>query len=170
MTINQKAVVSGVTSSESKSINALVLGMGSYAFGKEQRAVSTVKFMSQVSPYFLITKWEDGSVSQLLARNELEFASTSFGYLGRAKPMWTLMKVLEMPKLFAIVIMAYWKRRCSVVIFLNLLSFLNALPSVLFLKYFRGARLVFYLGDTPTDSATYRLLGKMVDMVSNRFI
>jgi glycosyltransferase involved in cell wall biosynthesis len=126
--------------------------------------------MNRVKPYFLITKWEDGSVSRLLRQNHLEFASTSFGYLGRAKPMWTLVNVLQMPWLFATVISAYLRRRCKIILVLNLLSFVNALPPILLLRYLGRARVSFYLGDIPTNNAANRVLARLANAITERVI
>jgi glycosyltransferase involved in cell wall biosynthesis len=144
--------------------------MGTPAFGKERRAVSALTHMGRVTPYFLISKWEDGSVSRLLKRHDFEFAATSFGYLGRARLTWTLVTLLQMPRLFATVINSYVKRRCHVILILSILSFVNALPPILALKYFARARLVFYLGDIPGNYAVNRILARLINRMADRVI
>ena len=51
----------------------LVIGMGSMAYGKERRAVTALKHMPRIKPYFLTSQWEDGTVSELLRRNGFSF-------------------------------------------------------------------------------------------------
>jgi len=150
--------------------NVLVLGLGAYAFGKEQRAVSTLQHMRRVKPYFLVSKWEDGSVSRLLQEHRFEFASAPFGYLGRAKPLWTLVTLLHLPQLYVNVVQAYWKRNCSVILLLCLHSFVNALIPILFLRYLCNAKVVFYVGDTPRNHKFHRALGRLMNAVADRVI
>jgi glycosyltransferase involved in cell wall biosynthesis len=150
--------------------NVLVLGLGAYAFGKEQRAVSTLQHMRRVKPYFLVSKWEDGSVSRLLQEHHFDFASAPFGYLGRAKQLWTLVTLLHLPQLYVNVVQAYWKRNCSVILLLCLQSFVNAVIPILFLRYLCNAKVVFYVGDTPRNHKFHRALGRLMNAVADRVI
>jgi glycosyltransferase involved in cell wall biosynthesis len=126
--------------------------------------------MRRVNPYFLTSKWEDGSVSRLLRRNGFEFMPTSFGYLGRARPTWTLINLLQMPRLFWVVISSYFKKRCEKVLILNIQSFVNALPPILLLRYLSNAKLVFYLGDIPTNYRPHRLLARLINRLADQLI
>jgi len=151
-------------------LNVLVLGMGAYVFGKEKRAVSAFKHMPRLRPYFLVSKWEDGSVSRLLKDNNLEFSHAPFGYLGRARPLWTLDTLLHTPELYDKVVRAYLKNQCQTILFLNLHPLVNAFPGALFLKIFCGAKLVFYLGDIPGKNLFNRITAWWANQLSNCFI
>jgi len=151
-------------------MNVLILGMGAYAFGKEKRATSALKHMHRIRPYFLISQWEDGSVSRLLQKNGFEFGKASFGYLGQAKPIWTLDNVLRLPWLFWKVINAYLRKKCQAVLVLNISSFVNALPVIFVLKYFKKARLIFYLGDIPSRSRFHQLLAPLINRSAEKII
>lgn len=160
----------GIELMQREPVNILVIGMGSWAFGKERRAVSVIKHMPLVWPYFLTQKWEDGSVSRLLQEHNFEFAYTSFGYLGRAKPLWTLINCLQMPVLWATMISAYIKKRCRVILILSIHAFVNASIPILVLKCLGRARLVFYLGDIPTNDSFHRAIARLVNKVTDRVI
>src|SRR5437016_8206794 len=90
----------------------LVIGMGSYAYGKERRAVTALKHMPRIRPHFLTTIWEDGTVSELLRANGFEFTPVSVGYLGRARLRWTLQNMCLMPRLFWTVLRKYRELHC----------------------------------------------------------
>lgn len=153
-----------------KTTNILVLGLGTYAFGREQRAVSTLRHMRRVKPYFLVSKWEDGSVSRLLQEHHFEFAFVPFGYLGRAKLIWTLVTLLHLPQLYVNVVQAYRKRHCSVILLLCIHPLVNALIPILFLRYLCNAKVVFYVGDTPRNHKIDRALGRLMNAVADRVI
>lgn len=155
---------------EARSTNILVVGMGSWAFGKERRAVSTLSHMHQVKPHFLTSKWEDGSVSRLLRGHNFEFTPTSLGYLGCSRPTWTLINVLQMPRLFLTAVNTYLRRNCEAVLLLSIQSFVNILPAVLFLKWFSHAKVVFYLGDIPINNSIFRAVGRIVNGVAGHVI
>lgn len=153
-----------------RSVGALVIGLGSMAYGKERRGILTLKHMENVNPHFLTSKWEDGSVTRLLQQNEFGFTRTSFGYLGRARPTWTLINVLHMPHLFWTVIRKYVQEHCALILILNIQSFVNASPAILLLKYFTNARLVFYLGDIPKDYGVNRFVGRLIARMADKVI
>jgi hypothetical protein len=69
--------------------NILVMGMGAFAFGREKRAVEIMKYADRISPYFIVSRWQDGSVGKLLERYGFSFTVSSVGYLGRKKIFWT---------------------------------------------------------------------------------
>lgn len=147
----------------------LVIGMGSYAYGKERRAVTALKHMPKIRPHFLTTVWEDGTVSGLLRRNGFEFTPATMGYLGRARLGWTIKNFLLMPSLFIKALHAFRRNHCCGILVLALQAFANLLPVLWFLKTFVRARIVFYLGDIPGDRATNRALcrvmGSMADVI-----
>jgi glycosyltransferase involved in cell wall biosynthesis len=143
--------------------------MGTPAFGKERRAVTALKNMPRIKPHFLTSQWEDGSVSDLLRQNGLEFTPTSIGYLGRARLRWTLLNVCLMPRLFLTVLRKYREQRCRGILILALSSFVNTLPPILLLKYCFKGQLVFYLGDIPANTGPNRvvcsLMGRLADAI-----
>ena len=145
----------------------LVIGMGSYAYGKERRAVTALKHMPRIRPHFLTTVWEDGTVSDLLRRNGFEFTQATVGYLGRARLGWTLKNILLMPSLFIKTLVAFRKNRCCGVLVLALQGFANLLPVLWLLKIVARARFVFYLGDIPANSGTNRALCRFVGAMAN---
>jgi len=153
-----------------KKMNVLVLGMGASAFGRERRAVSTSKHMDQVQPYFLISQWEDGSVSRLLEENNLDFGFAPFGYLGRAKPVWTLITILNLPRLYFEVLRAYFRNRCNIILMLCFHPLINAFLPVLFLKLLFRAKPIFYLGDIPANHFFHRLTARVVRWFGSRMI
>ena len=148
----------------------LVIGMGSIASGKEQRAVTALKHMPRIKPYFLTSQWEDGTVSHLLRENGFEFTATSFGYLGRARVRWTLLNIRLMPGLFSTMLRTYRAQRTQGILVLALSSFTNALPAILLLRYFCGAHLVFYLGDVPANTVPNRAVYQIMRWVSDAII
>lgn len=153
-----------------QTVNSLVIGLGAMAYGKERRAVRTFKQLTHVRPYFFTSKWEDGTVSELLRQHQLEFGSAPFGYLGRAKPTWTLIALLHMPLLCFKVIKVYLKKRCNVIVVVSTGAFVNALPAILLLKYVLRAKLVFYLGDSPKDYAVNRVLARLMNATTQNVI
>ncbi len=144
--------------------------MGAEAFGRETRAVTSLLHMKRVRPVFLISRWEDGTVSRLLTRHNLPFTKTSFGYLGRAHPLWTLINILQMPILYVVVVVTCVKRRCRVVLVLNVHAFVNALPAILFLRFVLRRTIVFYVGDIPDDSLVSRWVARWINRTSSRVV
>ena len=155
---------------EGNIVNSIVVGLGSMAYGKERRAVRTFKLLPHVRPYFLASKWEDGSVTHLLKENELEYGIAPFGYLGRAKPWWTLIALLHIPILCFKVVSAYLRRRCNVVVVISAGAFINALPAMLILKYLFRARVIFYLGDSPRPYWVNRIVGSLIKRTTRQII
>src|SRR5438128_3246862 len=102
----------------SDAIPWLVIGVGSVAYGKERRAVTSLKHMPRIRPHFLTTQWEDGTVSELLRAHGFEFTPTSLGYLGRARWRWTLLNIRLMPRLFRTVLRTHRQQRCPGVLVL----------------------------------------------------
>lgn len=148
----------------------LVIGMGSTAFGRERRAVSAFKQMERVEPHFLITQWEDGTVSRLLQRNNLSFSYASLGYVGFDNLLWTLDNIIRWPLLYGVVIGTYLRKSCRSVVVLDVTSLLNVTPALLVLKYFLGARLIFYLGDIPRNTRFHRFLASVVNRLADEII
>jgi glycosyltransferase involved in cell wall biosynthesis len=148
----------------------LVLGMGAEAFGREKRAVTMLENIKSASLYFLISKWENGTVSSLLRSAGLEYGYAPFGYLGRAHPVWTLVALAHLPSTLVKVVRAYLMKRCDMILMLCIHPFVNAFPAVMLLRYLAGARLIFYMGDTPLNSRPYRLIGRLIDRLAHRVI
>src|ERR1700752_15450 len=156
--------------SQVETLNSLVIGLGAMAYGKERRAVRTFKSLQNVRPYFFTSKWEDGSVSQLLKENQLEFGIAPFGYLGRAKIGWTLVALAHLPILCFKIISAYLKQRCNVIVIISAGAFVNGLPAMLALRYLCRARLIFYLGDSPRVYWVNKLVARLIKMTSRQVI
>ena len=144
-----------------KKVDVLVVGMGSYPFGKERRAVNALCRMPQVRPFFLLSKWGDESVPDMLKQHHLEFAKTSFGYLGIKRLDWTAINLFHAPRLMLTVVRTFSQRSSSVVLVLGFREFLNALPAFLYLRLWKDARFVFYLGDIPANTFVYRNLSHL---------
>lgn len=155
---------------KSEITNILVLGMGSYAYGKEQRAVRALKQMNRVKPYFLIPKWGDGSVNHLLQQYNFEYRSTYFGYLGRTRPDLTVITLLHIPQLYSTVLQTCLKKQYKVILFLEIRSFVNAFPVVLLLRCLCHIRPVFYLGDIPEKNSINNFLGVFINRFVDRVI
>jgi glycosyltransferase involved in cell wall biosynthesis len=155
---------------QDSSTSWLVVGMGSYAYGKERRAVTALKYMSRIRPHFLTTVWEDGTVSDLLRTNKFEFTPVTIGYLGRARLAWTLKNVVLMPRLFLTVLRVYRQKHCCGVLILALQPFANLLPVLWVLKMFYRSRMVFYLGDIPANSGTNRALCHTMNAMADAII
>ncbi len=160
----------GRKETSSPRLPALVLGMGAFAYGKEKRAVTAFRHMDSIRPFFLISKWEDGSVSRLLGRYGLEFDYAGLGYLGRSKPIWTLVNLAHLPLQFLKVIRTYLREKCRLIVLLSLRDSLNVLIPVTLLKIFAGARLVLYYGDIPSQTAVDRLLGRIFNRLGDGFV
>lgn len=150
--------------------NILVIGMGAWAFGKERRAASAFSHMDRLRPFFLVTKWEDGSVTRLLRKHNFEFVHMPLGYVGRSRPLWTLIALFHLPELWFGVIQAYLRRKCEALLFLETRSLLSTLPAVLFLKYFRHAKIFFYLGDRFKDYWPNRLTAILMNWMGEKVI
>lgn len=148
--------------SEVDRIKVLVLGMGASAFGREKRAVTALENMKRVRPYFLISQWEDGSVSRLLNENSLDFGFAPFGYLGRARLLWTFITLINLPRLYFLVLWEYFRNRCRIILMLCFHPLINAFMPVLFLKFFFRAKAVFYLGDIPENHFFHRLMAQAI--------
>ena len=150
--------------------SALVVGVGAFAYGLERRAVNALKNMHQVRPYFLISKYEDGSVSSLLTKNGFSFERVPFGYLGWAKPLWTLITLSQLPWLYFRFFQAYLRHDCNIILVLSLQPFKNAALPIILLKYIWRSRIVLYLGDIPGDHWSDRLTAKLSKVLSERVI
>jgi glycosyltransferase involved in cell wall biosynthesis len=148
----------------------LIVGMGSMAFGKERRAVSMFKHTPRVHPHFLTTIWEDGTVAELLHANGFDFTPVTIGYLGRARLRWTLINIWHMPKLFWTVVRLYRTQKCQGVVVLALVPFANVLPALVILKIVSRMRLVPYLGDIPAETASNRILGRVMTWMAHAVI
>jgi glycosyltransferase involved in cell wall biosynthesis len=148
----------------------LVIGMGSRTYGKERRAVTALKHMPRIKPYFLTSQWEDGTVSGLLRRNGFNFPPVSVGYLGRARLRWTLTNMRLMPRLFWTVLRKYREQNCRGVLVLALQPFANVLPALWLLKFFSNARIVFYLGDIPVSTGANRALCRLMRWMADAII
>jgi glycosyltransferase involved in cell wall biosynthesis len=147
----------------------LVVGVAGTAFGREQRAARMFAGMLRIRPFMLLSKWGDGSARRLMEEHGLAYAELPFGYLGRARLRWTLVTLVHLPSLTARMVWTYWRERCRGVVILNAFSVLNALLPLLFLRYVLGAKIVFYLGDSPGPGGLSRLvawlLGRLRDWV-----
>ncbi|MBI1870491.1 MAG: glycosyltransferase [Chlamydiae bacterium] len=150
--------------------NVLVLGLGAYAYGKERRAIFTFKHMPRIKPFYAVSKWEDGSVSLLLKSEEQESFDAPFGYLGRAKPLWTLVAFAHLPLLWYRIIRICLGKKCRSIVFLCLSSFTSAFLPAILLEFFWKVKIVFYMGDIPKKNFPYRMLGQFVNKLSSHVI
>ncbi len=133
----------------------LVIGMGASAFGLEKQTVESFKFMKDIEPYFLISKYEDGSVSKLLNENKFNFEYVPTGYIGRANLIWTFITFFQIPILYLKILSAYFKNRCSSVLILNTHPIINATLVFLLLKYFFNTKILFYFHNIPTNLKSF---------------
>jgi glycosyltransferase involved in cell wall biosynthesis len=148
----------------------LVMGLGIDLYGKERRVMRMVSRMPRLAPLFLISRWDRGDVSRELTRQGLPWRKASFGYLGFAKPQWTLKNIALMPSLFWKVIRARQQHSARVLLFTEVLSFLNALPVFLIWKLLGTVRIVFYLGDIGGGTAVQRGLLRLADRCADAII
>lgn len=144
--------------------------MGTIVFGKERRAVSALSHMSKVKPYFLISKWSDEEVGDFLREHNFDFGITSFGYLGRSKPIWTLVTLMNMPWHWIKFVQSYFKKQCRAIVVLELISFLDSLPAILILKYFFHAKVIFYLGDIVKKYWPNYIIAGIINKLGDRLI
>ena len=148
----------------------LVVGLGSYAFGRESRAVRTFRHMEGVAPYFLIPKWGDGSVDSLLQRSGFSFDRVPFGYLGRSRALWSAITVAHMPLLQWRIVRGYRDKGCETVIVLNSQAIINAPLALWMLKYLYKADIVLYLGDIPAETWLHRRVANLANQLARRVI
>jgi glycosyltransferase involved in cell wall biosynthesis len=148
----------------------LVMGMGIDLYGKERRVMRMVSRMPRLLPLFLISSWDRGDVSAELTRQGLPWRKASFGYLGFARPQWTLKNIALMPMLFWKVIQARRQHGAKVLLFTEVLSFLNALPVFLTWRLLGTVRIVFYLGDIGGGTAVQRGLLRLADRAADVII
>ncbi len=155
---------------EPGAVPVLVVGMGASAYGRERRAVTAFHHMKGVAPFFLISKWEDGTVSRLLHDHGLAFGYAPWGYLGRARPRWALTTLLHLPVLLAKVGWHCWRRGSRRIVFLSTTPFLNALPVFVLLSVVARIPLIFYFGDVYPQDRAHRLLAKAMGTLGRKFV
>jgi glycosyltransferase involved in cell wall biosynthesis len=156
---------------EKNILPALVIGLGGYAYGKEKRAATMFGLMQTISPYFLISRWEDGSVSQLLESNFFTgFTHVNYGYLGWRRPTWSLITLVNIPKLYWQTITAFFREKCRLIVCLCISSLLNFFFPIVILRLFFKIPVVFYLGDIPHPNKLNKSLGWLAQRLSSTFI
>ena len=148
----------------------LVIGLGAFAFGRERRTVRMLGPMRRVRPYFIVPTYSDGSVAKLLAENGLAYEHAPFGYLGRARPRYTLVTLSRMPLLHYRLVRAYFKQHCRGVILVSDHPVISSTIALLFLRYVARADVVPYFGDVPGEGRTPRLVGRILNLISKRVI
>ncbi|MGH7886117.1 MAG: glycosyltransferase family 4 protein [Thermodesulfobacteriota bacterium] len=149
----------------------LVIGMGTSVFGLEKQTVEVFKFIKNVEPYFLISKYEDGSVSNLLKVNNIKFEHVSTGYIGRYNLIWTLITVVQIPILYIKLVSTYFKNGCNSILILNTHPIINATFVFLFLKYFFNAKIFFYFHNIPTNLKAFnKLFYYIIEKISYKII
>lgn len=146
------------------------MGLGIDLYGKERRIIRMISRMKRIAPLFMISSWDKGDVTAELSKHGLCWRKASFGYLGLARWKWTLINISRMPALFAKLIMAKRVHRPQVLLFAEVLSFLNAFPVFLCWKVFRKIRIVFYLGDITAGSRLQRWLLVLADWCADLFV
>jgi glycosyltransferase involved in cell wall biosynthesis len=75
-----------------------------------------------------------------------------------------------MPSLFIKALLAFRKNHCCGVLVLALQAFANLLPVLWFLEKFTRARIAFYLGDIPANTATNRTLCRLMSSMAEVII
>jgi glycosyltransferase involved in cell wall biosynthesis len=150
--------------------NLLVIGMGSYVFGLEKQVKEVFRNAPNTKPYFLITKYGDGSVDKLLETESFEYERLPFGPLGLKKINWTIITLLNMPWLYLKFIFSYLRNKCRVILILSISSFKNAFLPIILLKYFKKAGIVFYLHGIPPDKIFYHILAYFINRLSDQII
>lgn len=148
----------------------LVLGVGSYAYGRERRAARAFRHMHRINPYFLIPKWGDGSVAQLLTQYGHEYELVPVGYIGWRRPGWAITSLLHLPQLCMRVLRAYRRRRCRGVVILDIQVAVAAAVPLLLLRVLSRASLVCYLGDIPSDTWLNRMLVRILGGQSEQIV
>lgn len=125
--------------------------MGASAFGLEKQTAEVFKFINNVEPYFLVSKYEDGSVSDLLNNNSFKFEYVPTGYIGRSNLIWTLITIVQIPILYIKIFFAYFRNNCKSIVVLNTLPVINATLLFLLFKYIFRVKIYFYFHNIPTD-------------------
>ena len=150
--------------------NIVVMGMGTYAYGLEKQTVEALTNMNNVNPFFLISKYDDGSVAKLLDENSMEYKTVSFGYLGFSKPHWTLINLIQIPLLYFHILKECIRRKPKTLLVLNIHPILNAFIPLLFLKHFLKLRVVFYFHNVPNGSKIYGFFYNIVNNFADKII
>ncbi len=153
-----------------EAVPILVMGMGIRLFGKEKRILRSLSRMPRLAPLFLLSSWDLGEVSGKLEEAGIPYRKATFGYLGFGHPYWTLKNVLCMPFLNVKVIAAHRHHRAKMLLFAEALSFFNALPAFLLLRWCYRTRIVFYLGDIAVGTVLQRLIGRIADRFADAVI
>jgi glycosyltransferase involved in cell wall biosynthesis len=154
----------------SGNVPMLVMGLGIYLYGLERRVIRAVSNMRQLKPLFILSKWDLGEVSDQLRQYGFTYRKAPFGYLGFARPYWTLINVWHMPSLFWKVHKAAKEHNARVLLFVSVLSFINALPVFVAMRLLSRRRFVFYLGDIGGGTAVQRLICRIADLFADVFI
>lgn len=152
----------------------LIIGMGTSAFGLERQTVEAFRFMNDVEPYFLISKYEDGSVSDLLKDKGFKFEHVPTGYIGRYNLIWTLITVVQIPVLYFKILKSFFNNNCKSVLILNTHPVINALVPILILKYIFNISIIFYFHNVSYESKKYNFLRttlfRIINHVSSNII
>ena len=147
----------------------LVLGLGSYAFGRERRALTMLGQMEHTRPYFMIPKWGDGSVRQALSSAGFEYVEVGLGYLGRAHPWWTIVTLWHAPAANLAILRSLTRWSCGSIVVLHLHVLLTCLPALLMARS-RSLPVTFYLGDTPGVSWVHRAFGWAMRLLGSEVV
>lgn len=146
------------------------MGMGIRLYGKEKRVLRGLTQMRRLAPLFLLSSWDLGEVATKLDEVGIPYRKATFGYLGFGHLYWTLKNVLLMPMLNFKVLKAHREHGSKVLLFAETLSFLNAIPAFLFLRWCYRTKIVFYLGDIAVGTAMQRLIGRLADRFADAVI
>ncbi len=153
-----------------KKSSVLVVGIGAFAFGRAKRAVRMLKQMEMIKSYFFISKYEDGSVSKLIERNRFEYEHVPFGYIGRSKPIWTAITMIQLPILYYQFFATYFKRNFNSILILSIHPLLNAFIPIFILRFLFKTDLIIYFGDIPANNSIHRLLSRLINRTTNKII
>lgn len=140
----------------------LVMGMGSSAFGLEKQTVEVFKYSENIDPYFLISKYEDGSVSKILKDNGFKFEHVPTGYIGRYNLLWTFITVIQLPVLYIMILRAFYRRKCESVVIINIHPVINAFPPFVLLKFLKRIPIFFYFHNVFHGKTKYPLASKFI--------
>lgn len=144
-------------------VETFVIGTGSYASGKEKRAASVFGNTTRLDPRFLITKFEDGSVPNLLEKYNLPYEYVPYGYLGRARPKWTAVNALHLPLQFVKILYLYAVYKPKKVVVLDAMVLLNCLLPLAVLDLIETVELYLYVGDAPSVTKPNQFVGQIIE-------
>jgi glycosyltransferase involved in cell wall biosynthesis len=151
-------------------IPALLMGLGISLYGLERRMIKAATHLRRIEPYFVLSQWDLGDVSEELSRLEIPYIKASFGYMGFANLLWLARNIIRMPILNWKIFAYRQKTRAKLLIIANVGAFANALPVLIFLRQTSRAKLCFYLGDIGGGTRLQRFILRLVDRYADAIV